>query len=199
VKHPSDTRETDGHLPVLRALAGAGHVSQRSIAESVGIAPSRVNRVIRGLVSAGRVEVVDHAVRPYAYRLTVEGRSYLQRLAHEHDAVVVARYRSVQHRIGVTLENLRLRGIERLVFYGAGEVMEVAHSAAVTLGFEVVGIVDDDPAKHGAAKGGLAVLPPASVSRLDPEALVITTFRHADEIRTRLGTSIPAGLVVVTL
>jgi hypothetical protein len=42
-KSPVDTA---GHLKVLETLDSAGHVSQRAVGETVGMAASRVNRII---------------------------------------------------------------------------------------------------------------------------------------------------------
>lgn len=171
----------------MRAMDGAGHVSQRRLAEAAGLGLGQVNRMIHALLAEGHVRVQDTAIRPYAYLLTAAGRAHIRQLHHEQDARVVNRYREVQERIRTQLARIRGRGIERVVFYGAGEVMEVAHPLAEGLGLRVVGVVDDDPAKRGAARSGVSVASPAVIASLHPDAVIITTLRHADEIRTRLG------------
>lgn len=169
----------------MEVLDGAGHVSQRSVAGTVGMAASRVNRIINALVRSGYVAVSDATVRPYAYRLTERGQAYLRELSYEHYASVVGRFRQVEARIRNRLTELRDAGAEKVVFYGAGEVMEVAYPLAQRLGLRVVGVVDDDPSKQS-NQLSIAVLPPASIGELAPDAVVITTFRHAHEIRSRL-------------
>lgn len=183
----SGAADAAGHLEVLQALDGAGHVSQRRVAETLGMAAARVNRIIRALVEGGRVEVVDQAVRPYAYRLTRGGRAYLQELNYGHYESVVGRFREVEERIRTRLMEIRRSGVERVVFYGAGEIMEAACPLALDVGLKVVGVVDDDPNKQGTEKCEIMVDPPAAMSRLKPDAVVITTFRHAGEIRGRMG------------
>lgn len=185
-----------GHLQVLEALDGAGHVSQRRVAELLGMPPSRVNRIIRTLVQTGRVRVADEAVRPYAYRLTPAGRRYLNELSYDHYATVVGRFRQVQGRIRARLAEIRSKGIERVAFYGAGEVMEVAYPLAREIGLDVVGVVDDDPTKHG-RRDGFAVGPSAAISGWRIDAVVITTLRHTDEIRRRVGPAVLSGVEVV--
>ena len=190
--------EAAGHLVVLEALDGAGHVSQRAIAETVGMAASRVNRIINDLMHSGNVAVPDATVRPYSYRLTPQGRAYLQELSYDNYAAVVGRFRQVEARIRTRLVELRNMGAERVVFYGAGEVMEVAYLLAQRLGLQVVGVVDDDLSKHSDERR-IAVSPPARIGDLAPDALVITTFRHADEIRNRVGPFAPYTLRVIEL
>jgi len=195
----SDRAETDGagHLAVLEALDGAGHVSQRRVAELLGVGAASVNRIVRALVDAGHVEVEDEAVRPYAYRLTADGRVYLQALSYERDARVVGRYRELEERIRTRLEELRRRGVERLVFYGAGEVLEVAYPLARELGLRVVGVVDDDPAKQGDGRSRFIVERPAVIGALAPDAVVITSFRFGEGIRRRIEAG--SGCMVVEL
>jgi DNA-binding MarR family transcriptional regulator len=190
--------DTAAHLQVLEALDGAGHVSQRAVAETVGMAASRVNRIINALAGLGHVAVSDGTVRPYAYRLTSTGRAYLQELSYDHFASVVGRFRQVEARIRSRLAELRDAGAENVVFYGAGDVMEVAYPLAQRLGLRVVGVVDDDPSKHS-NKRGITVGPPASIGELAPDAVVITTFRHTDEIRSRVRPFAPSALRVIAL
>lgn len=182
----------------MEALDGAGHVSQRAIAESVGMAASRVNRIINALVECGKVAVADATVRPYAYRLTPGGRMYLQELSYDHYASVVGRFRQVEARIRLRLAGLRESGAERVMFYGAGEVMEVAYPLAQRIGLRVVGVVDDDTSKHSTQRP-IAIGPPASIANLAPDAVVITTFRHADEIRNRIRPFAPSAMRVLEL
>jgi DNA-binding MarR family transcriptional regulator len=195
---PRSPVDIAGHLQVLDALDGAGHVAQRAVAETVGMVASRVNRIINALVEQGRVAVSDGTVRPYAYRVTPTGRAYLQELSYDHYASVVGRFRQVEARIRTRLADIRDAGAEKVVFYGAGDVMEVAYPLAQRLGLKVVGVVDDDPSKHSNQRR-FSVGAPGSIGDLAPDAVVITTFRHADEIRTRVSPFARSTLRVIAL
>jgi DNA-binding MarR family transcriptional regulator len=187
------------NLQVLEALNGTGHVSQRRLGEILGMPASRVNRIIRLLVGLGHVEVVDGSVRPFAYRLTVPGKLYLQELNYDNYAAVVGRFRQVQERIRARLVEVRRTGAQRVVFYGAGDVMEVAYPLAQEIGLHVVGIVDDDPKKWSRGGGEASVRRPSSIQHFIPDAVVITTLRHADEIRLRIEPAVPVGVNIVEL
>jgi DNA-binding MarR family transcriptional regulator len=197
LKHGASATDVS-HRKVLEALHGAGNVSQRRLGEAVGMAASRVNRIIRRLLAAGHVEVVDHGVRPFAYRLTPMGNEYFQELSYDHYAAVVGRFRQVQERIRSRLLVIRRGGVKRVVFYGAGEVMEVAYPLAAHVGLEVVGVVDDDPGKQGLGRVPVSIGAPESIVDLAPDAVVITTFRHAGLILRRAA-SVRAGMNVVQL
>ena len=195
---PISGDEIMSRLSVLKALDGTGPISQRQVGLQVGIPLSRVNRLIRELVDDGQVEV-DDTVRPFAYRLTPTGRDYHRRLAYRQDRSVVQRFRAMQARIGRRLQDLRDQEVDRLVLYGAGRVMEVTLPLARGLGLEVVGIVDDDPEKQGRMRGGLRVRRPEEVGELLPATILITTYRHAGEIREGLGDHVDESVRVVEL
>jgi DNA-binding MarR family transcriptional regulator len=173
-------------LRVMEEVERAGNISQRALAVRLGMAVGAVNRHLRFLIRQGYLQVVDAAVRPFAYRLTAAGVAYRQRMRHVEYERVAGSYREMEERIGRRLRELKAKGVERVVFYGAGVVMEVTRPIAESLGLEVLGVVDDDPAKQGSERDGLRVLGPKSLENLDAQALVITTFRHAGEIRRRL-------------
>jgi DNA-binding MarR family transcriptional regulator len=174
-----------GHLQILEALDGAGHVSQRRVAEAVGMAASRVNRIIKTLLADGQVRVVDESVRPFAYTLTAEGRAYMQRLSHDQYAAVFGRFREVQHRIRNRLRAVRTEGVERVILYGAGEVTTVVQRLAEELGLRVLGTVDDTRGGRG-DYSAVEVILPRKIEVMRPDAVVITTFRHSPQIRARL-------------
>ncbi len=163
------------------------------------MAASLVNRLIRELMDRGLLEVVDADVRPFAYRLTVDGRGYRRRLSHQHYRSVLGSFREVQEAIRKRLRGVLEKGVRRLVFYGAGEIMDATLPLAWEEGLEVVGLVDDDPRKQGRERDGLVVRSPSSIPLLNPDGILITTYKHAPEIRSRLGNEISSSLPVLEL
>ncbi|MCH7564377.1 MAG: winged helix-turn-helix transcriptional regulator [Gemmatimonadetes bacterium] len=184
------------NLVLLDELEGSSNVSQRDLANRLGLAVSLVNRQVRSLKENGYIQVVDQGVRPFAYRLTADGRRYRRRLSHEHYRSVLGSLRQVQERIRNRLRELEKRGVDQIVFYGAGEVMEVAYPLAKAIGMRVVGVVDDDPSKHGQTRGEAVIQSPAAIDDLAPDAIVITSFRHAAEIQSKIPPALRSSLLV---
>jgi DNA-binding IclR family transcriptional regulator len=156
------------------------------VAETLGLSSSHVNRLLKRLMDDGLVEVEDDQVRPFNYQLTETGKAQQRRLGQEAARAVVDRYRALERKILARLVELRTRGFARVVFYGAGEIMEVALPLAGKAGLEVMAIADDDPARHGTHPDGLPIVGGDEVNALDADAIVITTYRHADTIRAHL-------------
>jgi len=160
------------------------------------MAVSAVNRSLQDMIRAGYVEIANPNVRPFAYKLTRTGERYRRELSHDHYRWLLGRLRLMERRITAALCELKRRGARRVVFYGAGEVMEATHGLAKAVGLEVVGVVDDDVAKQGLTKGGLVVRSPASINSLGPDAVVITTFRHAREIESKVDRGLPSSIMM---
>ena len=192
----SSIGEENGHFPLLRALKHKGNVSQRALAEGLGMGTARVNRLLSELMDSGHLDVVDRNVRPFAYRLTDEGERYLRQLRHEHYRVVMDDYRRVRRRIGARLRELRQEGLHRVALYGAGEVMEVTLPLAEGAGLQVVGVVDDDTQKQGKASVAGEIKDPMELRELGVDGVVVTSFRYAgtilDRVRQELGEEVRA-------
>lgn len=149
-----------------------------------------VNRMLRDLLAEGYVRVARDDVKPYAYELTARGVRRQQQLRYSHYGAVAESALKVRRRIEGRLQELRDGGVGRVVFYGAGEVMELTWPLAEAAGLEVVGVVDDDPAIQGQERNGVVVQSPEAIAALVPCAVVITTFRHAEAIRRALDRSL---------
>ena len=168
-------------LLILDELQRSSNISQRALAARLGMAVGAVNRHLQDMIEAGHIAVTNRSVRPFAYRLTRCGKRYLRLLSHEHYSSVLSNLRLVERRISSALREQVRRDITRVVFYGAGDMMEAAYRLAKVVGVDVVGVVDDDGTKHGLLiEDGLVVKPPSAINELEPDAVVITTIsgRH---------------------
>jgi predicted ArsR family transcriptional regulator len=97
----SQTESNHRHLLLLEELDCQTNVSQRRLAEHLGLPASLVNRLIAELTDSGYVDVVDTGVRPFAYRVSPAGREYRRQLSHARFKSVVGTYREVQDRSGL--------------------------------------------------------------------------------------------------
>jgi hypothetical protein len=104
---------------------------------------------------------------------------------YEHYRSVLGGLLGLERRVEERLCGLQKKGVQRVVFYGAGEVMTIAQKRALLIGLNVMAVVDDDVLKQGQIKEGLQIHAPTSLDSLRPDAVVITTLRHAPAIRRR--------------
>lgn len=90
----------ESHFRVLRALEENPHLSQREIAETLGVSVAKVNYLINALVEKGHIKIAafrrsGDKLNKIAYLLTPEGlanrialtRDYLEKKTREYEAI----------------------------------------------------------------------------------------------------------------
>lgn len=183
-------------LAVLDEIERKPRVSQRELANLTGVSLGLVNRLLGALLAKRYLEIAEDGARPFKYRVTLDGQQYRRELVHHQYRSVVNSVKEIQARILRGLRELAGKGVTRVVFYGAGEVMELTKPLAESAGFDILGIVDDNPKLQGSTKAGFVVQTSQALRELSPDAVVVTTFRYAGHIETRLK-QLRLGRVVV--
>jgi DNA-binding MarR family transcriptional regulator len=136
------TRHTRELLDLLDEVDQQGNVSQRSLAERIGIAVGLANALVRRAVRKGFIKVSQAPVRRYAYYLTPEGFAEKSRLVAEYLSFSLSFFRRARSEYCEIFEHCANRGWTRVVLAGAGELAEIALIAAHECNITVVGVLD---------------------------------------------------------
>ncbi len=174
-------------LVLLYGIHQQSNTTQSRLAKLAGIVPAMVNNYIKGFVKAGHVAVRGRTNRNMTYHLTEAGEARLSELFRKYLNETVGLYIHAKDEIRRQLQIIYDEGFGRVVFYGAAETGEIAVAVGHEIGFDVAGIVDSDPRKHGRSINGLLVEPPEVISVLQPEVVVISSFGYQNQIRQRVG------------
>jgi len=176
-------------LRVLEEIEKDPAVSQRELAERLGVALGIANACIRTLVRKGMVKVHGDNNRSITYHLTKKGVLHKTKLAVEWTRNTVSFYVQARRQVTTELEALRERGYERLLLFGANEVADLAVMGASGAGVEIVGIADSDERRIGAPVVGLTVAEPVSFADAGFDAAVVCLDMarvDVEEIRSAL-------------
>ena len=184
--HDAHTRE------ILAEIERGKGVTQRSLSKRLGIALGLTNSLIRRLVNKGYVKIVNVRPNRVKYLITPAGiaekaratRSYLARTVnlyletrqHIHDGLIAA--------TGTGNGNRPVR----VVFYGAGEIAEIAFMCLQETDLELVGVIDD---RRTGSFFGAPILPSAALraTRLNDipfDRLIVLSLEEVDDVRERL-------------
>lgn len=136
---------------------------------------------------------------PARYELTDDGRVRLQMLTVDFARELAALRAGTLEMLRAAAVPLVLDGVRRLVLYPFGETTEIAFEAVDALGLEVIGIVDDAPAKWGVRFRGLAVQSSAWLATCDTDAVLVTSALFRREILERTRTLVRPGVRVHAL
>jgi DNA-binding MarR family transcriptional regulator len=171
-------RHLDRDLRLLTAIEEGAPLTQRALAERLGVALGLANLCLKRLARRGYIKVVHFNDRPAArkrlrYLLTPKGLAEKSRLTYEHMVYSLHLYRRTRQTLRESLGRMVGDGLERVAFYGIGEAAELAYLTLRELGLEPVAVFGPEP---GGAFLGFPVRALEDLTAGDFDAVVIATF-----------------------
>lgn len=174
------------NLQLLEEISRDSNASQRKLSQRLGVALGVTNACLKKMVTKGYVKIKGINHKRISYFLTPEGFSEKTRLTYHFLEYTVHYYIDLKKSLSAKLDMISKEGIRRVVYYGAGEVMEVSFVTMHQTKLELLGIIDDDKDKQGKKIFGFAIRGPESIKELNPEAVIITSMRYKDKIMQNL-------------
>ena len=186
--------ERNHDLQVLQAIASGQRVTQRSLSSELGVALGLTNLLVRRLVGKGYVKVTGMGTRHIRYLMTAAGWEALAHATRQSLENTIHLYTQTREHIRRSLSVISERcdadesGKKRIVFYGAGDVAEIAYISLQSTELTLVGVVDD---RRTGRFFDLGICPSAQLSAdtigtVPYGHVVVTSLRHADTIRARI-------------
>lgn len=191
-------------LAVLTAVAEDRALTQRRLAQGLGIALGLANRCLNrcsrmGLIEIARAHQPNAPPHGYRYSLTPKGFSEKNRLAARALHASFEFYRTARAQCAGLLAHAAASGWRRLVLFGASELGEIAALCATGLSasggypLDVLGFVDEASSRPELA--GLPVV--ERVSKLGKfDAAFLTDLNQPQTSYDRLRQSIPADRIL---
>jgi DNA-binding MarR family transcriptional regulator len=174
-------------LAILDSLAQDGSVSQTELGRRANISGAMVNQYLKEMADDNLIAFERVNGKSFRYLLTADGEAKRRAMFSTFSSETVQIYTALKAAIAGKLASLRARGIVKLALFGASETCEVVLLALRAAGgFDVVALVDNDPAKAGKTLGGYVISPPVVLESIRPQAVVITSFGCQEEIYDQL-------------
>jgi len=183
-------------LEILTAIGEGRPLSQRALAERVGIALGLVNLYLRRLSRKGYVKITEFPTKPAArkrlrYLLTAKGLTEKSRLTYEHMLYSLHLFRRTRETLRASLALMAGRGMKRVALYGPGEAAELAYLTLKEFGLEPIGVF---AATAGGEFLGFPVQAAAALRSEDLDAVIVATFdRPQAEVAALVRQGIPAA------
>jgi DNA-binding MarR family transcriptional regulator len=189
-KPPQHTREL---LDLLDVVESQEVVTQRTLAERVGVAVGLANALVRRAARKGFIKISQAPVRRYAYYLTPEGFAEKSRLVSEYLFASLSFFRRARREYLELFDYCSTRHWHRVVFAGAGELAEIALLAAHESGMTIVGVIDTETNQNRIA--GLPVIRTLEECGM-VDAVIITNSRKPFECYNALVAQFPADHIL---
>lgn len=165
----------------LRVAARAGHsqhsaegrpVTQRALAERLGIALGLVNLYLKRLARKGYIKVTTIPANRIRYLLTPRGFAQKARLTYEYIRYSLRLYREARQTLREALAPLARDRATRIAIYGTGEAAELAYRTLRELGIEPAAV----HSQPGDTFLGRRVVHVAEATPGDYDRVILATF-----------------------
>jgi DNA-binding MarR family transcriptional regulator len=193
-KPPEEMRE----LNLLQELEKNPVISQRELSHKFGIALGVTNACLKRMARRGWIRVMSLDHHKIGYYLTPKGFAEKAKLTLHLISWTVQHYCTLKDLIGERLLDMQNKGIERIVFYGVSDEMEVAYITLQGINLKLIGIVEDDEKLESQIIFGHELEPVSRIQQLNPEGVLITSLERCDQRKERLSTLLDDRKVYVT-
>jgi DNA-binding MarR family transcriptional regulator len=180
---PQEIRE----LSLLQELEKNPIVSQRELSNKFGIALGVTNACLKRMVRRGWIRITNLDHHRIGYNLTPKGFTEKAKLTLHLISWTVQHYSTLKDIIGERLLEMQNKGVERIVFYGVSDEMEIAYVTLQGLNLKLVGIVEDEEKMNRKEVFGFELKGLNQIEILKPDAVLITSLIGQDEKKEKLG------------
>jgi DNA-binding MarR family transcriptional regulator len=138
-------RHQERDLEILTAIGEGRPLTQRALAQRLGVALGLTNLYLKRLAKKGLIKITEFPRKPSArkrlrYVVTPKGLLEKTRLTYDYMTYSLGVYRRTRGTLRDTLSHLPGDGTKRVVLYGVGEAAELAYVTLKELGLEPVGV-----------------------------------------------------------
>lgn len=181
-------RQHERDLEILTAIDEGEPLTQRALAQRLGVALGLANLYLKRLAVKGSIKIVEFPRKPAArkrlrYLLTPTGMAEKTRLTYEHITYSLDLYRRARQALRDSLSPLPERGAKRVALFGTGEAAEVAYLTLRELGLEPIGVFAREP---GGQFLGFPVQALADLMEADADAVIVATFDRPEPVLLEL-------------
>ena len=181
-------RHLERDLEILKAIDEGLPLTQRALAERLGVALGLTNLYLKRLAGKGLIKVRDFARKPAVrkrlrYVLTPQGVAEKTRLTYEYMGHSLQLYRRTRENLRASLAHLPEQGVKRIALFGTGEAAELAYLTLKELGLEPVAVFARQ------ADGQFLGLPVRGVAEIEGEEidrLIIASFDRPEPLVAEL-------------
>ncbi len=177
---PKDIRT----LKILEKVDNDVFPSQRDLARDLNISLGLVNSFIKRLVKKGYFKARHVPKNRMRYFLTPKGASEKTRLTYEYIQHSYNFYKEARQKLRDLYTGLERRDVSSIVFYGAGDLAEIAYLSLQETNIKLVAVVDDE--KKGKRFMRDIVEHPDRLVALTFDKILITSLNSKEFIYQRI-------------
>jgi DNA-binding MarR family transcriptional regulator len=185
-------------LHILRLMGEIdrnGDHSQRELSRRLNLSLGLVNTFLKRLVKKGYFKVTTMPKNRVRYFLTPAGLAKKSKLTVEYLQYSVNFYKDIKDLLLNNYMELKKDDVRSVLFYGAGEVAELAFLYLQLTDIQLAGIIDDK--HHGKYFFGFQIAGLDCIQQMDWDVILLTRLEDIDQdIKSLLERGIDPGRIV---
>lgn len=171
-------------LRILEEIEKNNSQSQRELSRKLNISLGLVNSFVKRLAQKGYFKITTIPKNRAKYILTPKGFAEKSRLTYEFIQYSFDFYKRAREKLKRLLSTLQEVGVEKVVFYGASNLAEIAYISLKETNLDLVGIVDDF--KSGERFLGMTISHPSMLIGLEYDKIIVTSISSKDDMYENL-------------
>ena len=169
-------------LHILRLMGEIdrnGNYTQRELSHRLNLSLGLVNTFLKRLVTKGYFKVKTMPRNRVKYFLTPEGLARKSKLTVEYLQYSVNFYRDIKKLLISKYKEMQKNNVNSVLFYGAGEVAELAYLYLQVTNIRLAGIIDEK--MSGENFFGHRITGPDHIDQMDWDMVLLTRLEDTDE------------------
>lgn len=171
-------------LEILTRIEENGRVTQPEIARHLGISLGLTNAFIKRIARKGYIKLTTIPRHRVKYYLTPKGFTEKAQLTIKYLQYSLDFYRKAKEKLSLVYEQLHREGVREVVFYGTGEVAEIAYILLQENDMRLAGVVDEDAV--GKRFMRLTVGSLEDLKQMNFDRILLTRFESGPELVSKI-------------
>lgn len=167
-------------LQLLEAIAKDKATSQRELSGSLQISLGLVNSFIKRLVRKGYCKVTTIPKKRAKYILTPAGAMEKTRLTYEYIAASYQYFKAATNKVQNLYTALQREGATRVIFYGTGELADIALLSMAATDIRLIDVVD--PEREGEMFSGFVIKENSRLRKSNYDIILVTTLNRHETV-----------------
>jgi DNA-binding MarR family transcriptional regulator len=165
---------------ILEEISEDKSLTQRKLSKKLGIALGLTNLYLKRLIKKGYIMVDTMPRNRIIYNLTPNGITEKSKLTYEYMKYSFNFYKDLRLRLNKVFLAIEKDEAKKVVFYGAGEIAEIAYLSLQGTKLDLVGVVDDF--KTGKNFFGKKVQPAEFIKGVTYDRVIIAALSSKENI-----------------
>jgi DNA-binding MarR family transcriptional regulator len=174
---------------ILDLIEKNQNITQRQMAEALGVAVSMVNQYLDNYEKNGLIKRKKHSTKNLEYFVTKKGveRKKVLNISYLNASLNI--YKSAKENIVEFLSQIIDKGYKNILLYGAGEVAEILLQTILIdsqIPINVLAVIDDDVSKQGKILVNSLIIDSSHLNDYDFDGVLISSYTNQKLILDKL-------------